>query len=225
MEAVFKKLNIDTKNLLAKEEEWVDEESSSDEEVKKDKGLVALVEVDTGNDDAGEGSTFNADLAQDARDSRMENWDSSTLYQVKNFVSYSLREKLDIFECMRHDLARSNNLNAALKTDITCLKAELKNTEDALKLSELKCRDYNLTNVTLHKAKDLAELTASNCESILYNWTHSHHKLNKIIEAQIPEQCEKILGGNLDKAVDLYKTVEKEPNFLSASELVEDFKS
>ena len=155
LEAAFKKLNIDTKNLLAKEEEWVDEESSSDEEEKKDKGLVALVEVDTGNDDTGEGSTFNADLAQAARDSRMENWDSSTLYQVKNFVSYSLREKLDIFECMLHDLARSNNLNAALKTDITCLKAELKNSEYALKLSDLKCRDYNLTNFTLHKAKDL----------------------------------------------------------------------
>ena len=82
-----------------------------------------------------------------------------------------------------------------------------------------------MTNNLIYKERDSAVLTAKNCESIIQNWTHSHHKLNKIINVQIPEQCEKILGGELDDAFEIFKKIEKEPNFLTPTELVKYFKS
>ena len=221
--AAVKELNFDPKSLMAQEEEWVEEDSSSDEEVKVkiDKSLIVLVDVN----EEGLKSTFAADLDQAASDSKMENWDSSSLYQVKNFASYSVHQKINMFDCLRIDLSLSNQKNQTLKDEIIQLKHELKQTANELHLSKLECRNFSLANDSLHKEKDQAVLTASNIQSIINNWSHSHHKLNKIIDAQIPEQCEKILGGNIDKAVEIFKEIEKESNFPSPAELVKDFEN
>ena len=149
-------------------------------------------------------SSFKAAIDQAAIDSKLGNWDSSTLYQVKNFVSYSLKDKIHMFESLHADLSRSNQLNRTLNNKITVLDNKLKQSENNLYISNVKLRDATMTNNLIYKERDSAVLTAKNCESIIQNWTHSHHKLNKIIDVQIPEQCEKILGGKLDDAVEIF---------------------
>ena len=57
-----------------------------------------------------------------------------------------------------------------------------------------------LTNKLLNIEKYRAKSVAINLQSIFKNWARSHNKLNRIIDAQIPDQCEKILGGNIDEA-------------------------
>lgn len=46
-----------------------------------------------------------------------------------------------------------------------------------------------------------------------------------IINAQIPDHFEKILGGNIDEVVSIYNQIETEQNVSSTHDLKEDFKS
>ena len=57
------------------------------------------------------------------------------------------------------------------------------------------------------------------------NWASSHINVTKIINVQIPDQCEKILGGDIEGALSLTKVVETKQTFYKAVILKEDFKS
>lgn len=57
------------------------------------------------------------------------------------------------------------------------------------------------------------------------NWVHSYLKLNKIIDAWIPYQCEKILGGDIDEACNIFKHIETESDFLSLNDLKENLRA
>ncbi|TLX68938.1 hypothetical protein E9993_23140, partial [Labilibacter sediminis] len=60
-------------------------------------------------------------------------------------------------------------------------------------------------------------------QNILNHWAKSHNNLSHLLSAQIPDQCEKILGGNIDDADKLIHETKTE--FPSDDELVKDFKT
>ena len=102
----LKRQNIYLKVLVAETEEWVDDEDSTEDEGKNDKCLMAQVEELV--TDGSSSSTFDADLSKAARNSNSSDWDSSFLYQVKIFVTYSSNEKNDMFEYLCLHLSTSN---------------------------------------------------------------------------------------------------------------------
>lgn len=87
--------------------------------------------------------------------------------------------------------------------------------EETLAQLNIKVTNLSLTNIDLHYKKDNDELHKNKLWGIVNNWAHSHYKLNKIIDAQIPDQRGQIIGGNIDDAIEIYKRVETEPNFFS----------
>lgn len=99
-------------------------------------------------------------------------------------------------------------------------------TEKVFSQTNINVKNLSLTNVDLHTKKDNTKLHANKLQCIVNNWAHSHHKLKKIIiNAQIPDQCMQILGGNIDEAVKVYKQIETESVFSTLSDLEDDFKS
>ena len=80
---------MDLKAFVAEEESWQEEEESSEDEGIKDKCLMARID----EEDADKESSYDADLSEVARDSKMNDWDSTSLYQVNKFVTYSDNEK------------------------------------------------------------------------------------------------------------------------------------
>ena len=82
-----------------------------------------------------------------------------------------------------------------------------------------------LTNDFLNKEKDQAISKTVKLQSITNNWATSHNNLNKILEAQIPHQCQKILGGDIDGAIDAGNTnFENEPPLQNPKDFANDFK-
>ena len=115
----LKRQNINLKVLFAETEEWVEDEDSTEDEEKNDKCLMAQIkDVVT---DGSSSSTFDANLSKAARNSYSSDWDSSSLYQVKNFVTYSSNEKNDMFEYLCFHLSKSNSEKFALKIQIKTL--------------------------------------------------------------------------------------------------------
>lgn len=106
-------------------------------------------------------------------------------------------------------------------TPMECL-SDITNTPS---LTNIKVTNLSLTNIDLHSKKQRAEIYANKRQCIMNNWAHSHHKLNKIIETKIPYQCKKILGGNIDDAVNIYKRNETEKNLSYTHDLKEYYKS
>jgi len=202
--ASLKRQNVDVKAFVAEEEKetWEEEEASSEEEDNKDKCLMAKID----EEDAGKESSYDADLSEAARDSKMSDWDSTSLYQVKKFVTYSDNEKNNMFDYLCFDLSKSHSLNQTLKQTISALTDETKILELKLEDSNSKCRILTLTNDFLNKEKDQAINKTVKLQIITDNWATSHNNLNKILEAQIPHQCQKILGGDIDGAVDARNT-------------------
>jgi hypothetical protein len=91
--------------------------------------------------------------------------------------------------------------------------------------SNSKCRILNLTNEFLNKEKDQAISTTVKLQTIIDNWATSHNNLNKILQAQIPHQCQKILGGDIDGAINAGNTkFENESIFQDPTKLANDFK-
>ena len=82
-----------------------------------------------------------------------------------------------------------------------------------------------LTNKFIHTEKDKAIENSDKLQRIINNWAHSHTKLNKILSDQIPEQCAKIIGGQIDEAVAKFEQIETEQNFPTPAELISEFKS
>ena len=85
--------------------------------------------------------------------------------------------------------------------------------------------NLSLTNIAIHTEKDKAIEKSEKLQSIVNNWAHSHTKLNKILSDQIPEQCVKIIGGQINEAVTKFEQIKTEQNFPSSVELKTDFKT
>ncbi|CAH1440218.1 unnamed protein product [Lactuca virosa] len=82
--------HIDVKLLVAEVKRWVDEEESYDEDEGKDKCLMSYTDVFVTIEGSNSLSSFEADLAKVAKDSKTMDWDSSSLYQVnKIFIYYN----------------------------------------------------------------------------------------------------------------------------------------
>ena len=105
--ASLKRQNVDVKAFVAEEEKetWEEEEASSEEEESNDKCLMAKIE----EEGAGKENSYEADLSEATRDSKMSDWDSTSLYQVNKFVSYYDNEKNNMFDYLCLDLSKSNS--------------------------------------------------------------------------------------------------------------------
>lgn len=106
--------------LVAEAENWVSEEESSDEDVGKDKFLMAHIEDLVVDKESGS-SSFKYDLAKVVKDSKHLNWDSSSLYQVKMFITYSNNEKCMMFDYLCHNLSKVNQKKHLLRVEIDIL--------------------------------------------------------------------------------------------------------
>ena len=69
------------------------------------------------DDEVSSESTFDADMSKAIRDSKRNDIDSS-VSQVENFKTYTLNEKIAMFECVCVQLAKSSELNGELKAKI-----------------------------------------------------------------------------------------------------------
>lgn len=112
------------------------------------------------------------------------------------------------FLCLH--LSKVNQEKRSHKVEIETLMNKIIEFEKSLTSTSIKVTNISLTNVDLHTKKDKAELHASKLQGIVHKWAHSHHKLNKIVSFQILDQYEKIIGGNIDEAVKIYKQTETE---------------
>lgn len=120
------------KALVAKQEkteEWVDEEKSLEDEEPKAKCLIAPIDDSHTEESNGSSSTFDVDLYQAARESKMQEWDSSSMYQIKKFVNYSSNEKFYMFDYLCLDLAKSNSKKLIFKSEIKVSKEKFIATE------------------------------------------------------------------------------------------------
>ena len=220
--AQLKRQNINLKVLVAETEEWVEDEDSTEDEGKNDKCLMAKIEETT---DSSSSSTFTADLSAAARNSASSDWDSSSLYQVKNFVTYSSNEKNDMFEYLCLHLSTSNAEKLVFKNEIKALKENILEKDKQVSQMKTMISNLSLTNKFLHTEKDIATENSDKLQRIINNWAHSHNKLNKILSDQIPDQCAKIIGGQIDEAVAKFEQINSEQNFPTSAELASDFKT
>lgn len=106
--ATLKRQNIDAKILVTRVENWVDDEESSDKEGGRGKCLMAHTNALVIDKESKGSSTFEANISKDAKDSKSQNWDSLSLYQVKKFFTYSDNEKCIMFNYLCHHLSKVN---------------------------------------------------------------------------------------------------------------------
>ena len=111
-------MKVYPKSLYVREEEWINESESSDDEVVN-KCLVATEQP----------SSCKSDLAQAASDSKHSGWSVSSLYQVSKFSSYSESEKIYMFNCLKCDLQETKIAYRAGKSKITELEQKLVETK------------------------------------------------------------------------------------------------
>ena len=91
--ASLKRLNFDVKTLIDEVENWADDEESSDEDKEKDKCLMARTDAFFFDEGGSRSSSVKFDLGKVDKDSKMLEWDSSSLYQVNKIVNYYDNEK------------------------------------------------------------------------------------------------------------------------------------
>lgn len=84
MVAFLKSQNLELKGFVAEEEEWVDDEESLDEEVNKDVCLMATTNDFVTNEYGNNSSTFAADLAKVASDSKFRTGIPHTCIRLKS---------------------------------------------------------------------------------------------------------------------------------------------
>lgn len=99
------------------------------------------------NESSSNSCTFKADLTKATSDSKAQNQDSSSLYQVKKIVTYSNTEKTTMFEYMYLDPSKSNQEIQNLKKVIESLTNDLSINKKYLSLTSLKFQDVSLTNM------------------------------------------------------------------------------
>lgn len=81
------------------------------------------------------------------------------------------------------------------------------------------------TNNELISEKYSPQRHAQKCQNITTNWDHSHFKTSKIINDQILNHCEKIIGGNILEVDGNLKQVETEPSFPTPIDLLHEYKT
>lgn len=67
------------------------EKSSEDERMKENCLMACIDDFDTQESDSNS-NTFNTDFSQTAKECKIQDWHSSSLYQVKKFINYSSKE-------------------------------------------------------------------------------------------------------------------------------------
>lgn len=123
---------MESKVLIVEGEERVEDEESSNEEVKKDIFLMTYVDESFIDEASRSLSTFDSDLLKDVIDSKARNWNSSSLYQVKKFVTYSNNEKTTMFEYFYLDISKSKKEVLDHRNKIKSLKNDPSISEKSL---------------------------------------------------------------------------------------------
>ena len=99
-----------------------DWEELFDVEVTKSKCLMVQI-IESHGEALGDNiSTFYIGLSQATKDSKSQDMDSTSNYQVKNLVNYSSTGKPDMFDHLCFDLSISNKENILLKLSWKILK-------------------------------------------------------------------------------------------------------
>ena len=71
---------------------------------------MAKIQGDTDSEISSD-STFEADMSKAIRDSKIHDISSSSVYQVENFITYSINEKIAMFKYVCVQLAKSSEFN------------------------------------------------------------------------------------------------------------------
>ena len=111
---------------------------------------------ETFTDDSGSSSTFDADLSKVARNSSSSDWDSSSLYQVKNFVTYTSNEKNDMFEYLCLHLSQTDTEQLSLKNKIQSLTENVETVGKQILLMKSTISNLSLTNKDLYTEKKIS---------------------------------------------------------------------
>jgi predicted RNase H-like nuclease (RuvC/YqgF family) len=148
-------------------------------------------------------------MASTIKDARSYNLDSPSMYQVKNFASYSLNEKMAMFEYLGVLNSKKNSTIHNMQTQIESLTSEIMSQNNIISSLNERLRIICLTNDLLHTDKEFASNLVEKEQKILNHWARSHKNLSYIISAQIPDQCVKILCGDMNEAEKLIYAKEK----------------
>nr|KAJ0216892.1 hypothetical protein LSAT_V11C300128750 [Lactuca sativa] len=211
--------NLEHKVLVAEEEKWKTDEESSDDEVK-----CLMVKIEDPNIPDKDKSTFDTDMS-DAENSRKHNIDSSSMYQVKNFVSYSMNEKIKMFEYLGVINSKKNQAIRNLQNQIDLLETDISIKNNIIESTQENLRITSLSNSSLSAEIDDVKNLLIKEQTVLHTWAKSHKNANYIISAQIPHSCEKILGGNFAEAEKVFESQEKESEVYSMKEMKNNFKN
>lgn len=169
--------------------------------------------------------SFQYDLAKAVKDSKNLDWDSTSVYQVNKYITYTDNKKCMMFNYLCHHLSKFNQEKHVLTLEIDTPMNNLSDNKRNLSFTNIKTTNLSLTNSNIHLKKDRAKAHSNKIPNIINNWAHSNLKLNKIIDAQIPGRCEKILSGKIDEACNIYKLIDTKSKFSSVNDMNEDFKT
>ncbi|KAL4562224.1 hypothetical protein LXL04_034422 [Taraxacum kok-saghyz] len=148
-------------------------------------------------------------FARDCKKKKDSATEESYETKYKKLVASLKRQNLDIkaFVAEEENWEEKEESSEDEETKDKCLMVRI-NEEDAGKESSYDADlILTLTNEFLNKEKDQAINKTVKLKIITDNWATSHNNLNKILEAQIPHQCQKILGGDIDGAINSHNTV------------------
>lgn len=115
-----------------------------------------------------------------------------------------------MFEYICLDISKSNQENFKLRNQIESLKIELSNSKKSLSLMRL----VSLINHDLDNEKDSAIQYSQKMSKYYKKLGSFPFQTTKIVNDQILHQCEKIIGGNLDEVVDIFRKVNPNQIFL-----------
>ena len=116
-----------------------------------------------------------------------------------------------------------NQEKQILTNKIDELEQKTKTYEKDLYVKDVKTKDFSDTVNLVYKQKEEALEISSKCQKIISNWSNSHHNLTKLINNQIPDQCAKIIGGDLDGALEISEEDDYRPNFYDKDEPINDY--
>lgn len=88
-----------------------------------------------------------------------------------------------MFDYLCLKLSNFNQEKKSLMLEIKSPADKLTDTEETLALKNINVTNLSLINTDLHTKKDIIELHEIKLHGITDSWAHSHHKLNKIIDA------------------------------------------
>lgn len=130
-----------------------------------------------------------------------------------------------MFDYLRLDLFNSNEEKFSLKAELKSLKEKLFATKNSLSLISKENSCLSLSNKIFLCEKEKSKEHDNNIQFTINNWAHSHFNTTRIINAQNPDQCKKILGGDTGDAVSLFKKIKFEQYFYNGNDLEKDFQT